>query len=104
MSIVLTDSPATPAVWGMTPAERTRRQLAKIGKDDANGMYLRGDVVYDDAVLRGLLAASEIALAAEDGTPLAVRSADGPAAAAWLAGSGLALRAAHHAGGDRCQP
>lgn len=50
-----------PKLWSMSLAERLRRQMQKLGVSDAvqnggNALILRGDVVYDLAVLKELAA------------------------------------------------
>lgn len=55
-------------LWGLSPAERLRRSLQRAGVDSVRGehdpwpedgrvLLLRGDYVYDDAVIAGLAAA-----------------------------------------------
>lgn len=97
-------APVAPRVWGLTPAERHRRALSKLGVGQVLGpgspwpargtvLLLRGDTVYDGAVLEGLLR-RPASLVSHDGTgggrPAAahVDAADAAAARAWLEGRG----------------
>jgi len=80
-------------VWGLPSALRLERQLALAGaRSEADAaprrVLLRADWVYDDALVRGLVAAeSDIALFAADGSAVAVNvaAADAADAAALLA-------------------
>ena len=89
--IVVGQSPLR--VWGLPSALRLERQLALAGalKDEAQAtrrVLLRADWVYDDALVRGLVAAeSDLALHAVDGIAVAlnVAAADAADAAALLA-------------------
>ena len=80
-------------IWGLPSALRLERQLALAGalKDEAQAtrrVLLRADWVYDDALVRGLVAAeSDLALRAVDGIAVAlnVAAADAADAAALLA-------------------
>jgi phosphatidylglycerophosphate synthase len=89
--IVVGQSPLR--VWGLPSALRLERQLALAGAtaDDTSAtrrVLLRADWVYDDALVRGLVAAeSDLALHAGDGIAVAlnVAAADAAAASAGLA-------------------
>ena len=89
--IVVGQSPLR--VWGLPSALRLERQLALAGAqaDEAAAtrrVLLRADWVYDDALVRGLVAAeSDLALHAVDGIAVAlnVAAADAADAAALLA-------------------
>jgi len=80
-------------VWGLPSALRLERQLALAGaRSEADAaprrVLLRADWVYDDALVRGLVAAeSDLALFAVDGSAVAlnVAAADAADAAALLA-------------------
>jgi phosphatidylglycerophosphate synthase len=86
-AVVLGDSPVR--LWGLTPAERIQRQLRSQGVEpyrgsidalapDATLLLLRGDWLYDDRVIRGLIKAQRVLLAAEDAgatTPVAAHVA-----------------------------
>ena len=55
ISAAIRPAPGQPSIWGKTPAERTQRQLTRMPDvESAARLWLRGDVIYDDAVLRGL--------------------------------------------------
>lgn len=104
LAVYIIPAPRAPRVWGLLPAERLRRALAKLPVDrviaegeawptTGNVVLLRGDVVYDDPILDGLLAAPGTLVArVSDGAeePLAahVDAAEAAAAMAWLAGTG----------------
>ena len=89
--IVVGESPLR--VWGLPSAVRLSRQLALAGaRADADAaprrVLLRADWVYDDALVRGLVAAeTDLALHAVDGVTVAlnVAAADAGDAAALLA-------------------
>ena len=89
--IVVGQSPLR--VWGLPSALRLERQLALAGALTDEGratrrVLLRADWVYDDALVRGLVAAeSDLALYAVDGNAVAlnVAAADAADAAALLA-------------------
>jgi hypothetical protein len=89
--IVVGESPLR--IWGLPSALRLERQLALAGalSDEARAtrrVLLRADWVYDDALVRGLVAAeSDLALRAVDGIAVAlnVAAADAADAAALLA-------------------
>ena len=89
--IVVGQSPLR--VWGLPSALRLERQLALAGAltDEARAtrrVLLRADWVYDDALVRGLVAAeTDLALYAVDGIAVAlnVAAADAADAAALLA-------------------
>ena len=89
--IVVGQSPLR--VWGLPSALRLERQLALAGalSDEARAtrrVLLRADWVYDDALVRGLVAAeSDLALHAVDGIAVAINvaAADAADAAALLA-------------------
>ena len=80
-------------IWGLPSAVRLQRQLALAGAlaDETAAtrrVLLRADWVYDDALVRGLVAAeTDVALCAADGSAVAlnVAAADAAAAAALLA-------------------
>src|SRR6187549_2692866 len=80
-------------VWGLPSALRLERQLALAGaRADADAaprrVLLRADWVYDDALVRGLVAAeADVALFAVDGSAVAlnVAAADAAGTAALLA-------------------
>ncbi|HYE48881.1 MAG TPA: CDP-alcohol phosphatidyltransferase family protein [Azospirillaceae bacterium] len=84
-------------IWGMAPEERLRRSLARAGAADiaawagaASGptVLLRGDTVFDEALVRDLLRAPGTVLTdPETGAAVAghVDAADAPALAAALA-------------------
>ena len=84
---------STLRVWGLPSALRLERQLALAGAlaDEARAtrrVLLRADWVYDDALIRGLVAAeSDLALHAVDGIAVAINvaAADAADAAALLA-------------------
>ncbi|MCE9660994.1 MAG: CDP-alcohol phosphatidyltransferase family protein [Burkholderiales bacterium] len=86
---------STLRVWGLPSALRLQRQLALAGAlaDEAQAtrrVLLRADWVYDDALVRGLVAAdADLALHAADGTAVALSvaaDAGGEAAALLAAG------------------
>jgi len=93
--IVVGESPLR--VWGLPSALRLQRQLALAGAlaDEAAAtrrVLLRADWVYDDALVRGLVAAErDLALHAVDGIAVAVNAATADAAnAAALLAAGRA--------------
>jgi phosphatidylglycerophosphate synthase len=74
--VVLGDSPVR--LWGLTPAERIARQLRSQGiglwrngldalPANCSLILLRGDWLYDARVIRGLAAARQVLLQADDG-------------------------------------
>ncbi|WP_241503868.1 CDP-alcohol phosphatidyltransferase family protein [Ferruginivarius sediminum] len=103
-AVYILPAPDAPRVWGLSPAERLRRALAKLPVDrvlsqgdpwpeTGTVVLLRGDVVYDDSVLDGVIARPGIAMArtaASGEEPLGahVDAASAPAAADWLGGKG----------------
>ena len=84
---------STLRVWGLPSAVRLQRQLEQAGApaDETQAtrrVLLRADWVYDDALIRGLVAAdADLALSAADGTVVAlnVLASDAAGAAALLA-------------------
>jgi phosphatidylglycerophosphate synthase len=93
--------PAALPVWGRTPAERTRRELKKLGLAEqaatpavetaAPELWLRGDAIFHQSVLKGLVANPGCALGDDQARPLALHltAATTPAAAlAWLQETG----------------
>ena len=80
-------------IWSLSSEERLRRQLARFGVSLATPgatrvALLRADWVFDDAIVRGLVAAREdLVLVAPDGAPIALNVAaeDADTAAAALA-------------------
>ena len=80
-------------IWGLPSAVRLQRQLALAGAladetEATRRVLLRADWVYDDALVRGLVAAeTDVALCAADGIAVAlnVAAADAADAAALLA-------------------
>jgi len=88
-------------VWGRTPAERTRLELKKLGiaeraatdaaETPAPGLWLRGDAIFHQSVLKGLVQHPGCALVNDEARPLAVHltTAATPAdALSWLRESG----------------
>lgn len=74
-AVVLGDSPVR--LWGLTPAERIKRQLRSEGVDsiredvdalppESTLLMLRGDCLYDDRVIRGLVGARRVLLEVDD--------------------------------------
>jgi len=74
-AVVLGSSPVR--LWGLTPAERIERQLRSQGvalysggfeelSPDSTLLMLRGDCLYDDRVIRGLVKARQVILQVED--------------------------------------
>jgi hypothetical protein len=90
--IVVGESAA--AIWGLPSAVRLQRQLrlaGALGDETAatRRVLLRADWVYDDALVRGLVAAeTDLALHAADGSAVAlnVAAADAAEAAARARG------------------
>jgi phosphatidylglycerophosphate synthase len=84
---------STLRVWGLPSALRLQRQLALAGaladgSQATRRVLLRADWVYDDALVRGLVAAdADLSLVAPDGTAVAlsVAAAEADAAATLLA-------------------
>ncbi|HTI68159.1 MAG TPA: CDP-alcohol phosphatidyltransferase family protein [Caulobacteraceae bacterium] len=95
VGIIVGDSPVR--LWGMTPAERLRRTLARAGVPErqveeapagGSALVLRGDWVFDESLVRALAARPGLALAASTGEAVAAHVA-GPLAATagrWLQG------------------
>ena len=78
-----------PAIWGLPPRERVQRQLARM--DTGHGtLLLRGDVVYDLSILKGVAAAPSVALIDADGNRLGahVDAVHAAATKSWLETSG----------------
>lgn len=95
-----------PSIWGLKPEERIRRQLPASGlnPDLAQGrtcLLLRGDVIYESAVLAGMVHSPTVLVREQDGTPLAAHVPSGakPVARRWLTGDGPAP-----AGFDQASP
>lgn len=86
---IVGDSPLR--IWSLASPERLARQFARIARPNAGRVILvRADWVYDDALLRGLVASNEeVALVADDGSTVAasVEAARADAAEAALARS-----------------
>jgi len=76
-------------IWGMSPSQRSRKILQKYEQRDGHIVILRGDAVYDEAVLRDLCQ-KDILLADAHGVPLAATVPADMAEAArfWLLGQG----------------
>src|SRR5581483_4783072 len=72
--------PPRAPVWGMTGAERLERSLRRAGVpvdapgDEGGTVLLRDDFIYDDVLVRALLAQPGVALTAEDGTAVAAHA------------------------------
>ena len=102
-AVVLGNSPVR--LWGLTPAERVARQLRKEGVAVCQGnapalppesmlLVLRGDCLYDDRVIRGLVGAPRVVLEVDDAGvafPAAahVSARDAPAVGEYLRGGRL---------------
>jgi phosphatidylglycerophosphate synthase len=73
-------------IWGMSPLERQRKQFLKLSISPSANLVLRPDVIYDDAVLIGLVKSADVLLLDEDATPLAAHVSDNqlPSAERWL--------------------
>jgi phosphatidylglycerophosphate synthase len=86
VSIGTPGSQSPAAIWGMTGRERLERGLRRAGAaQDAGALTLfRDDFVYDEVLLRALLAKPGVILVAEDGTAAAAHGADGTAVEAAL--------------------
>ena len=63
-------------IWGMSPLERQRKQFLKLSISPSANLVLRPDVIYDDAVLIGLVKSADVLLLDEDATPLAAHVSD----------------------------
>ncbi len=100
LHVFIAPAPEAPRVWGLTPAERLRRafagaEVAEVREaggrwpDQGSVILLRGDVVYDQAILQGLQTRSGVGLVLPGdggGRPVAahVRVADAADTYAWL--------------------
>lgn len=78
-------SPDTPHIWGLKVEDRLQKQLKNI-KPDNSVLLLRGDVIYEDAVLHGLKDSSNTLLVLDNGERLGanVSNAYSDIANAWL--------------------
>ncbi len=94
LSVRIISVPTAPDIWHMRPDERLARQLSQLGitlhqkQNTTHLVILRGDVVYEDAVLKALIEKPDTALVTDNHTPLAVYTdiADADSAQAWLFG------------------
>jgi len=79
----------TTKIWGMSPQTRTRKMLSKQSVSDGLILILRGDVIYDAAVLSALCE-NQILLQDDKGTPLGacVEAALVESARFWILGQG----------------
>lgn len=99
---ILPSSDAVP-VWGRSPAERARLELAKLGVPTRDAeiatastpvLWLRGDAIFHQSVLKGLIANPDCALVDDEARALAAHlgstrsEADHAAAQAWLQDAG----------------
>lgn len=90
---IIIPAPDAPLIWGLAPQVRLEKQLARIGAPESGGfVILRGDVIYDDVVLQGLLAAPDTLLEQDGGERLAayVGPSQKESALGWLTGKGEA--------------
>ncbi len=92
---ILTGESGAGRIWGMTGRERLDRGLKRVkaGTGAGNAALFRDDFVYDEVLLRALLAKPGVLLVAEDGSPAAVHpvSTDAAIDAALLKGDAPAL-------------
>jgi len=78
--------PSQTRIWGMTGAERLGRALDRTGMvsesphPNGNAVLLRDDFIYDDVLVRALLAQPGVALTADDGSAVAAHAPGGGAA------------------------
>ena len=64
------DAQNCPDIWGFSPIARLHKQIEKTKIKPSGRMILRGDVVYDDAVLRGMADNHAVLLLDNDGNRL----------------------------------